>query len=57
MFSSQGDNIPEAVQLATITDSWLKLRQSSSLLQEKEVWLPPPSWDLMYGGPSPHSLF
>ena len=29
MFSSQGDNIPEALQLATITDSWLKLRENS----------------------------
>ena len=29
MFSSQGDNVPEALQLANVVDSWLKLRDSS----------------------------
>ena len=35
MFSSQGDNIPEALQLATFTDSWLKLRENSVSLCNK----------------------
>ena len=40
MFSSQGDNIPDALQLATITDSWLKLRQSSVSLRLLQcVWI------------------
>jgi proteasome assembly chaperone 2 len=57
MFSYQGDNVKEALQLATSLDSWLRLRDSSSILKDKKAWHPPPSWDLMYGGPSPHSLF
>lgn len=57
MFSYQGDNIKEALQLASLLDSWLGLRHCSSMLKDKSAWYPPPSWDLMYGGPSPHSLF
>ncbi|CAI8019368.1 Proteasome assembly chaperone 2 [Geodia barretti] len=57
LFSYQGDNVKEALQLATSLDSWLHLRDSSSILKDKKAWHPPPSWDLMYGGPSPHSLF
>ena len=101
MFSYQGDNIKEALQLASLLDSWLGHRHCSvsqlhlstvqqtnmfifmilslqSMLKDKSgkvfhskkgcrgycsvnsisaAWYPPSSWDLMYGGPSPHSLF
>ena len=29
----------------------------SQSLVSHSAWSPPPSWDLMYGGPSPSSLF
>uniref|UniRef100_A0A8C4X1T3 Proteasome assembly chaperone 2 n=1 Tax=Eptatretus burgeri TaxID=7764 RepID=A0A8C4X1T3_EPTBU len=58
-FCSDGDNIPDALRLASHLALWLPAlgHQDIKLPESKEQWKFPSSWQLLYGSGIPDSLF
>ena len=69
VFSSQGNNCPDAINMADHIDQWLNLKGERNGEGVLEVlykyinlflfvgWIPPASWSSVYGGPHPKSLY
>ncbi|XP_003384233.1 PREDICTED: proteasome assembly chaperone 2-like [Amphimedon queenslandica] len=55
VFSSQGNNCPDAINMADHIDQWLNLKGNEE--GERNGWSLPASWSSVYGGPSPKSLY
>ncbi|XP_046672332.1 proteasome assembly chaperone 2-like [Homalodisca vitripennis] len=56
-FCSDGDNTPEALDLARLVDGWLNVVPVPSGKEETKTFSQPPSWKYIFGGPSPRELY
>ncbi|KER21582.1 hypothetical protein T265_10119 [Opisthorchis viverrini] len=58
IFASEGDNAGDALYMVHQLSDWLVLLDNSSADKTPhEVWLPPPSWSLLYGTSALESLY
>ena len=55
MFASEGDNIPDALHMASATAQYLSLVPESQ--QASFQWKPPQSWCNLYGPPSTAPMY
>ncbi|XP_054265608.1 proteasome assembly chaperone 2-like [Macrosteles quadrilineatus] len=54
-FCYDGDNTPEATELASTVDGWLNI--VPTVKDKAKTLIQPPSWKYIFGGPSPQELF
>jgi len=58
IFCSEGDNIPESIQLTEAANQYLRVvTENTSNSNGASKWKPPNSWTLIQGGPFEVSLF
>lgn len=53
MFCSDGNNAPDAMDLADYVNEWLLLKEEQKLMN----WMIPPSWNLVFGSCPPLEIF
>ncbi|GAB6032227.1 Proteasome assembly chaperone 2 [Chamberlinius hualienensis] len=57
IFCSEGNNIPEAVQLASYVNQWTKLNLKAVKTGETANWTKPVSWSFMFGREAARTIF
>lgn len=61
-FCSEGDNMPDSVELASFLNSWLRITTSPKVSETTSTslqseWKFPASWQLMFGSGPPSTIF